>query len=70
LGEFLPVVQSGSIRVQNLKFVCLKMAKIQGSDALMEKRVIAILNIDSILNNGPDEVLKRLFQQVQNGFIC
>jgi hypothetical protein len=33
-----------------LKFLALKMAKIQGSDGLMGKRKIAILNIDSILN--------------------
>jgi hypothetical protein len=49
------------IRIQNLKFLSLKMAKIQGSDGLMRKRKIAILNIYSILSRC---------QQVQNGFIC
>jgi hypothetical protein len=42
-----------------LKFLGLKMAKIQGSDGLIGKRKIAILNIDSILNKkkiGPSEV--------------
>jgi hypothetical protein len=33
------------------KILSLKMAKIQGSDGLMGKRKIAILNIDSILNH-------------------
>jgi hypothetical protein len=44
-----------------MKFVGLKMAKIQGSDGLMGKRKIAILNLDSILNKkkfGPSEVPK------------
>jgi hypothetical protein len=44
------VVIKFSIKIQNLKFVGLKMAKIQGSDGLMGKRNLAILNIDSILN--------------------
>jgi hypothetical protein len=38
------------LSIQNLKFVGLKMAKIQGSDGLMGKRETSILNIDSILN--------------------
>jgi hypothetical protein len=48
------------------------MAKIQVSDGWMEKRKIAILDIDSILNIffGPNKVPKCLLQQVQNGFIC
>jgi hypothetical protein len=44
-----------SIRILNLECLGLKMAKIQGSDGLIYlyigKRKIAILNIDSILNN-------------------
>jgi hypothetical protein len=43
------VVLEFSIRIQKLKFVGLKMAKIQGLDGLIGKRKIAILNIDSIL---------------------
>jgi hypothetical protein len=39
------------IRTQNLKFIGLKMVKIQCSDGPMGKRKIAILNIYSILNN-------------------
>jgi hypothetical protein len=49
------------------------MAKIQGSDGLMRKHKIAILNIYSILNKknfGPSKVPKCVLQQVQNGFIC
>jgi hypothetical protein len=38
------------IIVQNLKIVGLKMAKRKGSDGRKDKRKIAILNIDSILN--------------------
>jgi hypothetical protein len=38
-------------RIQNLKFVGLKMAKMQGSNGLMGNSKIAILNIYSILNN-------------------
>jgi DNA-binding beta-propeller fold protein YncE len=60
------------IRIQYLKYIGLKMAKIQCSDGLMGKRKIAILNIYSILNKkklGPKKVPKCLLQQVQNGFI-
>jgi hypothetical protein len=39
-----------SIRIQNLKVVGFKMAKIQGSDRWIDNRKIAILNIASILN--------------------
>jgi hypothetical protein len=49
------------------------MAKIQGSDGLLGKREVAILNIDSILNNffvGSNEVPKCLSQPIQNKFIC
>jgi hypothetical protein len=45
----LILIQS-SIRIQNLKIIGLKMAKIQGSDGQIDKRKIAILNIDSVLN--------------------
>jgi hypothetical protein len=48
--EIIFVVIWFSIRIQNLKFLGSKMAKIQGSDGLMGKRKIAILNIASILN--------------------
>jgi hypothetical protein len=49
-----------------------KMAQMQGSDGLMRKRKIAILNICSILNIFflPSDVPKCLLQQVQNAFIC
>jgi hypothetical protein len=38
------------MRIQNLKILGFKMAKIQGSDGRRDKCKIAILNIDSILN--------------------
>jgi hypothetical protein len=46
----LILIQS-SIRIQNLKIVGSKMEKIQGSDGRKDKRKIAILNIDFILNS-------------------
>jgi hypothetical protein len=39
------------MRIQNFKIVGLKMAKIQCADGQMDNRKIAILNIDSVLNN-------------------
>jgi hypothetical protein len=44
--------------VSHKEIVGKKMVKIQGSDGRMDKRKIAILNIDSILNKnffGPNE---------------
>jgi hypothetical protein len=46
-GDF----KNQTCQLLNFKLIGLKMAKIQGSDGLMGKRKIAILNIDSILNN-------------------
>jgi hypothetical protein len=49
-GVAPPSLIHPSIEIQNLMIVCLKMAKIQGSDGRIDKCKIAILNIDSILN--------------------
>jgi hypothetical protein len=56
---------------QNFKFFNLNMAKIQGSGGLIRKRKIAILNIDSIvnnffLNNFHEKIYFRVFDYVQN----
>jgi hypothetical protein len=56
----------------NLKFIGLKMAKIQGPFGLMGKRNIAswILTTFWIIFFGPSEVPKCLIQQFQNEFTC
>jgi hypothetical protein len=56
----------------NLKFIGLKMAKIQGPFGLMGKRNIASWKLTTfwIIFFGPSEVPKCLIQQFQNEFTC